>query len=83
NTEIIAGQHWMLGIISFKLREIILLDSLDNIHREEQFNVLRRLTMMTPAAAKIKLNLDNWKYVYADDVPKQEVDKVFRELLQL
>ncbi|RWS01045.1 hypothetical protein B4U80_14791, partial [Leptotrombidium deliense] len=27
---------------------------------------------MAAAAAKIKLNLEKWKYVYADDIPKQE-----------
>ncbi|RWS24903.1 uncharacterized protein B4U80_13156 [Leptotrombidium deliense] len=71
NNEIFAGMHWMLGLISFKLREIILLDSLNNSHREEQFDVLRRMAMMAAATAKIKLNLDTWNYIYADDIPKQ------------
>ncbi|RWS18917.1 hypothetical protein B4U80_12390, partial [Leptotrombidium deliense] len=72
NTQIEGGSHWMLGIIIIKSREIILLDSLNNKYRNEQFTVLRRMIFMAAASALVKLDISTWRCIYAEDTVKQQ-----------
>ncbi|RWS21954.1 hypothetical protein B4U80_14082, partial [Leptotrombidium deliense] len=71
NTQLNDGSHWMLGVINVNTREIIILDSLNNKFRNEQFLVLRKIITMAAAAALVKIDTTHWNYIYAEDVPKQ------------
>ncbi|RWS27230.1 sentrin-specific protease 1-like protein [Leptotrombidium deliense] len=73
NTDaFLSGNHWMLGAINFKSREIIILDSLENCHRQLQFENLRRIAIAAGAVANVKINIDKWEFIYASDCKKQK-----------
>jgi len=71
------GEHWMLGVIIYTSKCIVLLDSLHNAYDLKKSQVrslfldLFVLVRTTFLVAEQDTCLDEWKFVYGNDVPLQ------------
>jgi len=62
------SSHWMLGVIAFKPKEIVLFDSLNTslVNRDHEFRTLTYITETAYVAAAKPFKLEEWKHIYAE-----------------
>jgi len=65
------GTHWMLGVIAFQPKEIIIFDSI-RADRTHQFRALTLIAEASYAAAEKPFDISEWKHIYAKDAPSQK-----------
>ena len=75
NTDpVSSGSHWLLGVVAFAEKTVIVLDSLEHVKpdmRREQYKNLLILAMISASIAGQPFAAEEWTCLFSRDCPRQ------------